>query len=310
MKIRDFVKKYFSVLLSLRLFCLKLILKYFPIYMSKKYYRLKMDKKLDLDNPLDLNEKIQWLKLYSDTTLWSDLADKYKVRDFVKKKGLVFILNELYGVWNDPYDIDFDKLPNQFVLKMNNGYGDVILVEDKSMIDTVKVRSDLYKYLNRSFGVYTVEPHYLKIKPRIICEKMLKDTSGVSSSLIDYKFHCSYGKILFLLICFDREIRKHTELMVYDIETWKPKYEYMREVSLSCMKEIPKPKSLDIMMKYASVLSNNIPFVRVDFYDVDGFPVFGEMTFTPAAGCIRYLTEQFLNDVGGQIDLSKVGKNY
>lgn len=311
MKMKEFLKRNFPSLLRLRLFYYELLLRYFPVYATKMHYRKAMGKELDLNNPKDLNEKIQWLKLYSDTSKWSDLADKYKIRKYVEQCGLRYMLNDLYAVWKSPEDIDFEKLPKQFVLKTNNGSGDVIVVKDKSIIDEALIREELKQYLNRRFGVLSAEPHYLKIEPLIICEKYLKESSSLSSSLIDYKFYCHYGKVIALMVCFDRTIGVHAEKVIYDIEFWKPMYEYVKSEykSSDTMKSIPKPKSLSEMLDAASILSKEFPLVRVDFYEIEGKPVFGEMTFTSDAGCIKYLTEEFLLKIGQMVDLKKCNCN-
>ena len=311
MRIKEFLKQHFPFLLDLRLFCYGLLLRYFPVYATKIHYRRVMGKELDLINPKDLNEKIQWLKLYSDTSKWPDLADKYRVRKYVEQCGLGYMLNDLYAVWKSPEDIDFEKLPKLFVLKTNNGSGDVIVVKDKSIINETLIRRELKQYLNRHFGVLSAEPHYLKIEPLIVCEKYLKESSSLSSSLIDYKFYCCFGKILALMVCFDRTIGVHAEKVIYDIESWKPMYEYVKfeYKSSDTMKSIPKPKSLSEMLNAASILSKEFPLVRVDFYEIEGKPVFGEMTFTSDAGCIKYLTEEFLLKIGQMVDLKKCNCN-
>lgn len=305
MNIKEFLKLHFPVLLKLRLFYRELLLKYFPVYATKVHYRKVMGKEPDLINPKDLNEKILWLKLHSDTSKWPDLADKYKVREYVKQCGLGYMLNDLYAVWQFPEDMNFEKLPAQFVLKTNNGSGDVIVVKDKSTIDEARIRKELKLHLNRRFGVLSAEPHYLKIKPLIICEKYLKESSSLSSSLIDYKFYCNYGKVLALMVCFDRTIGGHAEKIIYNIEPWKPMCEYVKSEykTSGIMKSIPKPKSLSEMLDAASILSKEFPLVRVDFYEIEGKPIFGEMTFTSEAGCIKYLTEEFLLKIGEMIDI-------
>lgn len=292
-------------LLRMKSLLKELEIKCFPVYATKRLYKKIMGKKLNLKAPHDLNEKIQWLKLYSDTSMWHLLADKYRVREYAKQCGLSDMLNELYGVWKNPDDIDFEKLPNQFVLKTNNGSGDVIIVKDKSKIDENVIRHELKQNLNRHFGIWSVEPHYLRIQPCIICEKYLKQSSNLTFSLIDYKFYCSYGKILALMVCFDRIIGGHEEKIIYNIDPWKPQPEYVKDnfKSENAQKNIPQPKSLSKMLKAAALLSREFPLVRVDFYEVNEKPIFGEMTFTSEAGCIQYLTESFLLQLGEMITL-------
>ena len=159
---------------------------------------------INWEHPRDLNEKINWLKFNTDTTKWSELADKYAVRSFVEEKGFGRYLVPLLGVWSNADQIDFSKLPNSFVLKTNNGAGTVMVVEDKSIIDETQVRTLLNKWLKKQFGLKQAEPHYLKIKPLIIAEAMLKEKSLISSSLIDYKIWCFGGKAFGTFVCYDR----------------------------------------------------------------------------------------------------------
>lgn len=273
--------------------------------MVRRCYKKKLGKELNLESPVDLNEKINWLKLYSDTTLWPDLADKYKVRGFVEKKGFGYMLNDLYGVWRSPKEIDFKSLPSQFVLKTNNGSGDVIIVKDKSTIDEAEIRRRLKSYLERCFGVLTAEPHYLKISPHIICERYLEQSSSLSSSLIDYKFYCSRGKILSVMVCFDRTIGGHAEKVIYDLRTWTPHIECMSSSyrTTEAHRFIPRPVSLDKMLAASRSLSEQFPLVRIDFYEIDDKPLFGEMTFTSAAGYISSLTDEYLVELGKMVDV-------
>ena len=305
MKIKEFLKLHFPFLLRLRLFYYELLLKYFPVYATKVHYRKVMGKELDLINPKDLNEKIQWLKLYSDTSKWPDLADKYKVRDYVKRCGFESILNELYGVWEFPEDINFDELPEQFVLKTNNGSGDVIVVEDKSIVDETLIREQLRGYLNRRFGVMSVEPHYLKIKPCVIAEKKLVNdyaSKCYSKSIIDYKCWCFNGKVHYILVCSNRDSCS-LELSLYD-----RKWNYRPECLLETLhyrrgRNIPKPSNFLDMINIAEILSKPFSCVRVDFYNIGERIYFGEMTFTSAQGCMLYFTEEFLLEMGKLIDL-------
>lgn len=305
MNCKVFIRNYFPLLFYIRLLFCRLLMRYFPVYMVKICYKRRLGKELNLKKPIDLNEKINWLKLYSDTTLWSDLADKYKVREFVEKKGFGYMLNDLYGVWKSPKEIDFKSLPVRFVLKTNNGSGDVIIVKDKSTVDEAEIRRRLNTYLKRHFGVLTAEPHYLKISPHIICEKYLEQSSSLSSSLIDYKFYCSRGEVLSVMVCFDRITGGHAEKVIYDLESWTPHLEYLRSnyKTEETNRFIPRPISLNKMLEASRSLSELFPLVRVDFYEIGGKPLFGEMTFTSEAGYISYLTDEYLVELGKMVDL-------
>ena len=286
---------------SLR-YCLGIIS---PKLLTSITYRIKHGKRLNWENPQDIDEKIAWLKLYSDTTIWTQLADKYKVREYVKKCGLEKILIPIYGVWNNVDDIDFSKLPSPIVLKTNNSCGTNLLIDDLNQVDIIEVKRKLRKWLKHKFGIESAEPHYLKIKPCIICEKLLQENSNISSSLIDYKFYCSLGNVLCLMVCFDREIGVHAEKVIYDIQSWTPHLEYLTPKcqSTNSGKIIPRPKSLPQMIEAAKVLSKEFPLVRVDFYEINEKPIFGELTFTSDAGCISYLTDKFLLKIGQMVKL-------
>ena len=157
-----------------------------PKRLANYYYKHVMGHNINWDNPMDLNEKINWLKFYSDTSIWTELADKYKVRAYVESKGLKDILIPLYGVWEKPENIDFDSLPDSFVLKTNHACGTVMLVEDKSQLNVPEAMNTLRSWLRMRLGIDTVEPHYLGIKPLIMAEKLLKPIGGVKLLIISY----------------------------------------------------------------------------------------------------------------------------
>lgn len=276
------------------------IVEYYKIYNVKKYadylYWETFGYRIKWNSPRDINEWINWLAFNTDTSEWSHLADKYAVRDFVSQKGLSDILVPLYGVWNDPSDIEFDELPRSFVLKCNNGSGDVILVNDKSKIDREEVVEQLKNSLNSKFGLETGEPHYLKIKPRIMAEYMLsKDLQEFnSSSLIDYKFWCIDGKVLFCWVDWNRDYVKHTlTVKIYDRD-WHFCPQYHKECNnfIISNQELARPGKWEEMIEIAERLSVGFPQVRVDLYYVDGKIYFGEMTFTSACGRMSYLSDK------------------
>ncbi|MCC8171361.1 MAG: glycosyltransferase [Parabacteroides sp.] len=277
-----------------------------PLQVAKLKYRIKLGKKLDLDNPEDLNQKINWLKFNSDTSLWSELSDKYKVRAFVEKHELHDILVPFYGKWNRAEDIEWDTLPDRFVLKMNNGCGDIIVCHNKKELERGKVERYFQRLLKKPYGLATGEPHYSKITPYIIAEELLdcKKQPIESSSLIDYKIGCSYGKPHYILACYNRTA-KTVETALYDLQ-WKLHPEYFIATS-HCLRAktlLPKPANLDRMLAIAGILSANFPEVRVDLYEVDGKVYFGEMSFTGLGGYIDYFTPEFLLLQGNKILLT------
>lgn len=269
-------------------------------------YKEKFGKEPDLKNPRTLNEKVMWLMLHSDDTRWTELADKYRVRKYVKQCGLGYILNDLYAVWDSADEIDFDdpRLPDSFVLKANNGYGDVILVRDRKKIDRKAVRRKLDKSVRHRFGCKSGEWHYLGIRPCIIAERLLPANPAFGSTLVDYKFYCFDGKPRYCQVCYDRTSPSHAKKELFDAHTWEDLGRYVRTKDNRPAKQfIPRPESLDEMLVLAERLAQGFRMVRVDFYEVNGRPVFGEMTFTPAAGTSLNFNDEFQRILGDCLPL-------
>lgn len=266
-------------------------------------YKKTTGKKMNWKHPVDFNEKINWLKLYSDTSLWTLCADKYKVREYIEHKGYKNLLVPLLGKWDSAEEIDFDKLPNEFVLKTNHGSGDVIVVENKSEINFDEVRKVLNKNLKTPYGKYQGESHYLDIPPCIIAEPLLEQKSSASSSIIDYKIICFDGKP-YCTLCFFNRKNGHYDFELHDLN-WQshPECLVFNDHSRDGKGVILKPLSYDLMLKAASDLSKGFPQVRVDFYEIDGKPLLSELTFTTTGGCIRYFTDEYLKELGDQIIL-------
>ena len=289
-----------------------------PVTYAKRIYKNGLNKSIDLKNPRDFNEKIEWLKIYSDTTQWTDLADKFKVREYVKQCGLEGILVALYGVWRDANEIDFDTLPDTFVLKTNHGFRKTMLIHNKAHLDISQTRSQLNKWLSERYGLISFEPHYWNIDRVIMAEELLWDdyNASVSSSLIDYKFTCIHGKPEFVVVIAGREnITIGSDLQevgfgmqagVYDLN-WKPLNQVINGgfFSKGSPLSIPAPQNLGEMVRICEILSKPFPTVRVDLYEVDNKVYFGELTFTPG-GNRNYFTEDFFLELGEKIDLSGV----
>ena len=268
-----------------------------PKRLSEKIYFSVFNKKINWENPQTLNEKIHWLKFYSDTSQWVKLADKYEVRKYIIKCGFEHLLNDLYAKYDSVDEIDISKLPPSFVLKANNGCGDTLVVKDKSKITNKEIKKYFGKITKERYGVFTAEPHYLQIPLCIIAEKLLEiDASSISSSLIDYKFFCFDGEVKSILVCFNRK-GSYCDLLSYDIN-WNLKKDSIPPPSSY---EIPKPQSLSLMLEACKVLSNGFPVVRIDFYEIAEKPVFGEMTFSSGAGFIDYYTPEFLDELGSYV---------
>ena len=289
--------------MSLKVRILKIIGTLSPMTLSKILYRKTFGKSLNLKNPKTLNEKIHWLKFYGDTRLWALMSDKYRVREFVKDKGLKDILVKLYGVWDDANEIDWDKLPDKFVLKANNGCGDITICEDKSKLDIPSVVRYYNSLLKDKFGIQTGQLHYKGIKPCIIAEELLDASKQqvTSTSLVDYKIWCFNGVPYYIFVVLNRK-KGFAQQMLFDTD-WEAYPEYLVETSYFEIYKgsIPKPLCLNEMLEYASVLSKDNEQMRVDMYEINNKLYFGELTLTSACGYMDYFTEDFLKILGSKV---------
>ena len=270
-------------------------------------YNATNQRDLDWEHPTDLNAVIQWLKLYSDTSQWSLYADKYRVREYVKSKGLEDMLVPIIGVWKHVWNIPWSKLPNQFVIKPNNGSANVIICKDKKALNKLKLYSEGLIQEHRKYGYANYEPHYMQIKPCILVEELMDVTKQAvpSTSLIDYKIYCINGEPKYVWVVTNRTASS-CDTCLYDIE-WCMHNEFLKETSHYHISktDVPKPRTLDSMLDAAKRLSEGMPFVRVDLYEVDGHAYFGEMTMTPAGGFIDFHTNEFLQLLGKEVRLQK-----
>lgn len=272
-------------------------LKYhYPFLWSKILYKDSIGRPLNLSDPRDINQKILWLSFFTDTSLWTTLADKYAVRRYVLEKAGGDVLVPLLGKWDNADNIDFSCLPNKFVLKPNNGCYDSIIVKGKGMVNVEQIRQRLNASLKRPFGLDNAEPHYRRINPCIIAEELLE--TNEEGGLKDYKIWCFHGEPHSIFLIANRDESGHADFMSYDLQ-WNRHPEWLtpsfRNDSIHA-----KPKNLDVMLELASKLSANIPQVRVDLYNLNGKIYFGELTFTSNFGMMPYFTQEFLNEMGNQ----------
>lgn len=276
---------------------------------SNRYPRLEMTRchrkilgrKPDIDHPKSLIEKIYWLQLNTDTSQWSLCTDKYRVREYVKNKGLGEYLNDIYAVWSSPEEINLSILPSQYVLKTNNACEQVMIVNNNAEVDEKYVVWQFNQWMKHPFGASGAELHYLRISPCIIAEKYLEPQQGFYS-LIDYKIWCFSGKPFCIFVTYNRKGEQfHTAL--YDLN-WNPMFHYLRTNRNAIFDgkiDIPKPDCLDELVSVATKLSADFPEVRVDMYIVNGRPIFGEMTFSTGFG---YFTDEFYQILGDQVSIS------
>ena len=221
----------------------------------------------------------------------------------MEKHGFGNTLVPLIGVWDSVEQIDFNSLPNRFVLKCNHGAGYNVICDDKSTFDFYKAKQKLNIWTRECYDFMLQEQHYRHIKPRIICEKYLEQLDG---GIIDYKFHCFRGKVHSCLTTYNRDLHNPLGSVCidhYDIdwkltEAIKPQFHKNRRL-------IEKPKCYEYMLVMCSALSKDFDYVRVDLYEIEGKVYFGEMTFTPNACIMNYYKQDMLDELGKQLQLPR-----
>lgn len=250
-----------------------------PELNTKARYRAVFGKKLDLDAPRTFNEKLLWLKLrrYISDPLAIQCADKCRVRDYIEEKGCGDILNDVIGIYDRAEDIPWDELPDRFVLKWNFGAGMNIVCTDKSALNRDAVIRQMSKWGRSKYWLAHAEMQYKHAPKKILCEKFLEDATG--GGLPDYKVYCFHGKPLAILVMHDRGKVLKTEF--FDT-SWQQLEN--TDMYLAPAHSTQKPACLDQMLRVSERLSEPFPFVRCDYYVVDGKLFFGELTFTPAGG--------------------------
>lgn len=273
-----------------------------------RVYYMTFGKHPNINHPRNIIEKTYWLTLHTDLSMWTKCADKYLMRDYIKECGYEHFLPKLYGVWDNAKKIDFDLLPNKFVLKTNNASATVLVVKDKENLNKKKAIKILNQWLSIPFGYSGYQPHYLGIPPRIIAEEFLEaddfQKKVSPNSLIDYKFYCCEGIPQMIWVPFDRN--PHTFMNMFDLN-WNSHPEWLVDTSDNTKSSviIPQPACLEEMIQAAKVFSKPFPEVRVDFYVIGNRPYIGELTFTPGYG---FFTEEIYNKLGDLVDLTKVQK--
>ena len=275
-------------------------------YLEKKFYAM-LGYSLDLSNPQTFNEKLQWLKLYDRKPEYTMMVDKYKVREYIKEKIGEEYLIPLLGVWDKAEDIDFDALPNQFVLKCNHNSGlGMYICKDKSKLteNQIKaIRKNLEKGLKQDYYLPGREWPYKDVPRKIISEKYMEDKE--TGELRDYKFFCFNGKVNCCFVCTDRFKEAGLKITFYD-KDWNV-MPFKRHYPISD-KSIDKPKNYNKMIEIAEQLSKDIPFVRTDFYEINGDLYFGEITFYPGSGLEEFQPIEWDEKLGNWITLPKKGK--
>lgn len=275
------------------------IAKHFPDYLFlKTIFPLKVGYKLNLNNPQTYNEKIQWLKLYDRNPKYTTMVDKAEA-----KKYVAGIIGEEYiiptiAVYNSVEEIDFDKLPNQFVLKVTHDSGGVVICKDKSILNIPSTLALLNKSLKINYYWKNREWPYKNVKPRIIAEEYKSDEEGC---LNDYKFFCFDGEPVYMFIATDRFAKgEETKFDFFDMD-----FNHLPFVNghPNANTPIQKPQCFEEMKTIAAELSKGIPHVRVDLYEVDGHVYFGELTFSHWSGMVPFVPEEWDYTFGKYIKL-------
>lgn len=287
-------------LIIINLLASKGLLNWLPdkTYLKLLFY-VRMKRRLNLNNPKTFNEKLQWLKLYDRNPIYTSMVDKYEVRNYIKEKVGDEYLIPLIGVWDSFDEINFEKLPNQFVLKCTHDSGGVVICRNKNEFDVESARKKINKSLKKNFYNNTKEWPYKNIKPRIICEKFMVDESGVE--LKDYKFFCFNGEPKALFVATDRG--KDTRFDFFDMNF--NKIPITKNHYKNSNKKISKPIGFEKMIELSKKLSSGIPHVRVDFYNVNGQIYFGELTFYHFSGFEKFEPEKYDEIFGSWLKLPK-----
>ena len=271
--------------------------------LNRKYEAI-FGKRLNLDNPQTFNEKLQWLKLYDRNPEYTIMVDKYKVRDYIKEKIGEEYLIPLIGVWDNPDDIDFDALPDKFVLKCNHNSGlGMCICKDKSKLNIENVKSELKKGLAQDYYLTGREWPYKNVPRKIIAEKYMTDTSD-SSDFTDYKFFCFNGYVDCVMVCLERS-SGDTKFYFFD-RNWNLKRLNTRGKNAPDGFTISKPSQMDKMFEIAAKLSKGLPFVRIDLYQSNDHIYFGEITFFPDSGFDANLLPETDKYFGNLIHLEDV----
>ena len=268
----------------------------------KMYWYLKRGERLNLKQPKTFNEKLQWLKLYDRKPEYSRMVDKYEAKKYVAERiGEEYIIPTL-GVWDSFEEIDFDKLPEQFVLKCTHDSGGLVICRDKAKLDKKKARAKIESSLKRNYYWRNREWPYKNVKPRILAEVYMEDETE-TAGLTDYKFFCFNGVPKMLYASQGLEDHATARISFFDLEGkrmpfWRSDYRPMEG-------DLVLPENFGQMMEKAQVLAKEVdcPFVRIDLYSINGATKFSEITFSPCSGMVPFEPKEWDEKLGNWIAL-------
>lgn len=271
------------------------------LYLDLKFYK-EFGRFPNWKNPKTYSEKLQWLKLYDRNPEYTKMVDKYAVKDYVANKiGGEYVIPTL-GVWDRPEDIEWDKLPNQFVLKTTHGGGNdgVVICRDKATFDKQHAVDLLNKDLKSDLYIVWREWPYKNVPKRIIAEKYIEPNSE-TNDLSDYKFFCFNGEVKGLFVATERQ--NPNEEVKFDFFDENYHHLPFRQGHDHAKVIPPKPKNFELMKQLAEKLSKGIPHVRVDFYDIGDKVFFGEMTFFHFSGMVKFEPQEWDYKIGEWLKL-------
>lgn len=260
-------------------------------------YKKKMGTPMHWDNPQTFTEKIQWLKLHWRHQILTQCADKFTVRDFVKERIGEETLKTLYGVYTNVDQIDLNALPKSFILKTTHGSGGHIVCQNKDDLDWEKAKAKLKAQFYKNQYFFCREWCYKQIYPRILCEEFLFDEGY---SFYDINFFCFHGTPRFVEICADNQRAPRIGMYDLDLNPLERRYSKPR-----LEEPVERPLHFEKMVEYAAALSQGFPFVRVDFNYLNGRICFGEMTFYPLSGVVKFNPESFNQFLGSFLELPR-----
>lgn len=267
----------------------------------KLIYYCRLGKRLDLKNPMTFNEKLQWLKLYDRKPIYSIMVDKYEAKNYVAERiGAEYII-PTYGVWDSFEEIDFDTLPDQFVLKCTHDSGGLVIVRDKNKFDKKAAKVKIENSLKTNYYYHGREWSYKNVKPRILAEVYMEDDSG--NGLRDYKFYCFGGVPRFLYISEGLEDHSTAHISFVTCDWQFAPYERSDYRPFDVLP--PKPSRFELMLGLAARLSQGTDFLRVDLYEVNGQVYFSELTFFPCGGVMAFKDEKHDFELGELLLLTK-----
>lgn len=266
----------------------------------KLMYRSQLGEKLNLKEPKTLNEKLQWIKLYDRKPEYTKMVDKYAARAYIAEKaGADYLVPLVGGPWDSFEEIDFDKLPEQFVLKCTHDSGGVVICKDKATFDREKAREKITRSLKRDYYLTSREWPYKDVPRKIVAEAFLVDESGIE--LKDYKIFCFNGRAEYVEVDFNRHIEH--KLNPYDFD-WNP-LNFCDKSKNDYGANIPKPMRLEDMRRIAEKISADFPFLRVDFYSIYDKIYIGELTLFPGSGFIQFEPRSMDLKYGKMLDLKR-----